>query len=368
MQIIAALASLGTATAGWAEVERAFVDWTEKANVSIHRTRGMLPGLDGFASRSAMVGQLSGLLQISEYGCWCYFDGKYEKGRGHTVDEFDKHCKHLHNNYACGAIDAALDGDDGCVPWEVEYDIFTFSTFDMDITSKCRERNGDSQCRLRTCIAEMSFVMNVMGLYSAGIYPNVTYQHYSDFAEIAQMHCHDPANPDHVPHFNANDPTMEDYDYSPTDAYYTNSDGEPVDYSEYESAFQGADPTAAAAEAATEGLTDMFSMFRGITDPNPAADSVPDSIASVGSSVAQKVLGFISAKGSRPETATRRQRPQTKPRGPDHRRFCCGDYPQRFPYNPKWGQRQCCGQKTFDAKHLQCCPSGKLHPLTKSCV
>lgn len=34
---------------------------------------------------------------------------------------------------------------------------------------------------------------------------------------------------------------------------------------------------------------------------------------------------------------------------------CCGDYPKRFPYKTRMGQRACCGQNTYDTTVLMCC-------------
>merc|ERR1719197_134278 len=41
---------------------------------------------------------------------------------------------------------------------------------------------------------------------------------------------------------------------------------------------------------------------------------------------------------------------------------CCGDYPERFPYNSDGGEKQCCGQKTYYKSVLQCCPGDRLQP------
>ena len=36
---------------------------------------------------------------------------------------------------------------------------------------------------------------------------------------------------------------------------------------------------------------------------------------------------------------------------------CCGDYPSRYPYKPNGGQKDCCGQTTYNTGLLECCPS-----------
>jgi len=37
-------------------------------------------------------------------------------------------------------------------------------------------------------------------------------------------------------------------------------------------------------------------------------------------------------------------------------KVCCGEYPVRYPFRPLGGIRGCCGQNTFDATILTCCP------------
>merc|ERR1712127_924839 len=34
---------------------------------------------------------------------------------------------------------------------------------------------------------------------------------------------------------------------------------------------------------------------------------------------------------------------------------CCGEYPPRFPYKTKDGQRGCCFDKTYDVELQECC-------------
>lgn len=38
---------------------------------------------------------------------------------------------------------------------------------------------------------------------------------------------------------------------------------------------------------------------------------------------------------------------------------CCKDYPQRFPYKTRNGDRGCCGGKTYNALTMDCCSDGK---------
>lgn len=153
-------------------------------------------------ARSSIIDQMSGLLQIAEYGCWCYFDGKYSTGRGKTVDEFDVECKNLHQNYACGSIDAIHDRDYHCIPWEVQYNTFELSYREStNVEIECAKANAGDSCASRSCVSEMNFVRNVMGLYMQGIYPNFTFQHYMDFEKVSTDYCINPQLPDEKPHF-----------------------------------------------------------------------------------------------------------------------------------------------------------------------
>merc|ERR1711881_185064 len=38
---------------------------------------------------------------------------------------------------------------------------------------------------------------------------------------------------------------------------------------------------------------------------------------------------------------------------------CCRDYPLRFPYKTRNGERGCCGGKTFNTVTMLCCDDGK---------
>merc|ERR1712046_442283 len=102
--------------------------------------------------RSSMILTMVDLLQLLEYGCWCYFDGDYVRGRGEPVDEFDNLCKQLHQNYVCASMDAELEEDLECIPWETEYQVFSFYSYSMDIEDECKRKNPISICEQRACI------------------------------------------------------------------------------------------------------------------------------------------------------------------------------------------------------------------------
>ena len=49
--------------------------------------------------------------QISNYGCWCYFQENHGQGKGTPVDDVDQYCQYLHHGYECAMIDAELEGE-----------------------------------------------------------------------------------------------------------------------------------------------------------------------------------------------------------------------------------------------------------------
>ena len=54
------------------------------------------PGLRNLQSQLGLW-----LSSINGYGCWCYFDGKFGKGKGEPIDELDQFCKTLQQGYEC---------------------------------------------------------------------------------------------------------------------------------------------------------------------------------------------------------------------------------------------------------------------------
>jgi len=100
------------------------------------------------------------LSQIDGYGCWCYFDGDYNKGRGQPASLIDASCQQLHNGYKCAMVDAEMEADDDCVPWEVPY--FAGSHFgEAMLVEKCDELNPTDQCASRACKVEGWFVISI---------------------------------------------------------------------------------------------------------------------------------------------------------------------------------------------------------------
>lgn len=114
---------------------------------------------------------------IDGYACWCYFQDDHGKGRGKPVNEMDARCKVLQDGYTCIMMDADDEGndndshDDGCVPWDVEYNSASglgVSATDPDnsnflyaIRRGCDRNNKHNACAHRSCKVEGYFVVNM---------------------------------------------------------------------------------------------------------------------------------------------------------------------------------------------------------------
>ena len=90
---------------------------------------------------------------IDHYGCWCYFEENFVKGKGKPQDPIDELCKILHDGYECAIMDGRQsDGAYECEePWTSDYSTSTASA--SDLPADCRSRNQDP-CAAHTCIVE----------------------------------------------------------------------------------------------------------------------------------------------------------------------------------------------------------------------
>merc|ERR1739848_671178 len=112
-------------------------------------------GMNGIMS--TLTEQITG---AGDYGCWCYFasnNGYVGNGFGQPVDNYDRACKTLHDNYACMAID-----DSTCDPFTVSYNVpsnwISSIPSTTDFASSCNAENPGDSCAANACIAESAFV------------------------------------------------------------------------------------------------------------------------------------------------------------------------------------------------------------------
>jgi len=99
-----------------------------------------------------------------DYGCWCYFasnNGYVGNGYGGALDNYDRACKTLHDNYACMELDDAT-----CDPFTVSYNvpaawIGSIPTM-VDFEPSCTAENPGNVCGANACVAESAFVKSYL--------------------------------------------------------------------------------------------------------------------------------------------------------------------------------------------------------------
>jgi len=115
-----------------------------------------------------------------DYGCWCYFgsnNGYVGNGYGGALDNYDRACKTLHDNYACMQVDDAT-----CDPFTVSYIVPTSWIIQLgdplmtDFSTGCNAENPNDACAASACIAESAFVNSYLEEQNAGNM-NADYQH-----------------------------------------------------------------------------------------------------------------------------------------------------------------------------------------------
>jgi len=104
---------------------------------------------------------------IYGYGCWCYFQDDFGKGKGRPKNAVDRQCRELQRGYACVLLEANETGDN-CIPWEVKYNATTglgsdpnMESFEDLLTNKCAMYN-DNECSRKACIIESYFLINLL--------------------------------------------------------------------------------------------------------------------------------------------------------------------------------------------------------------
>merc|ERR1711981_275379 len=109
---------------------------------------------------SGTIVALLGLDRIWNYGCWCYFQENYGKGKGAPVNPTDEFCRSLQWGYECAIKDVFDEDGTVCVPWEVEYTsgINLGASHSGDLEAECVSQNAQS-CQQYACMVENNFVL-----------------------------------------------------------------------------------------------------------------------------------------------------------------------------------------------------------------
>jgi len=110
------------------------------------------------------AGMTQQITTSGDYGCWCYFasnNGYVGSGFGQPVDNYDRACKALHDNYACMQVD-----DSTCDPYTVSYNVpanwIGSIPATTDFATSCQAENPADSCAANACIAESAFVKSYL--------------------------------------------------------------------------------------------------------------------------------------------------------------------------------------------------------------
>jgi len=120
-----------------------------------------------------------GMGLIDGYGCWCYFEDDYYKGKGAAIDPIDQYCKLLHQGYECIIMDFQ-NTPFACVPWEVSYNsAYAGGYHPLGLTpghieAECDSLNTPGTCQNAACRVEGYFLQGFFGeaIFNLGIDEN----------------------------------------------------------------------------------------------------------------------------------------------------------------------------------------------------
>lgn len=253
----------------------------------------------------------SPLLQaLNPYGCWCNFDlipGMYV---GEPQNEFDSACKTLQEGYRCIGIDEGQECSDNAEKYMTTPKYMRMHSKDQLIDglhNYCDRMNKDNTCGYNLCMVEAYFINTIFNLLQTGHRIDLTKSHKMGFDP--DQHCELRQS--------LQTPSNWQYDdYQSGDYYYyeypdTNNDSTTVISKEKE-------------------FEDNLASLSGI-DQDLEKQKKPIKVKIV----------------------------------PDQ---CCGNYPERAPYNPgSSGTKDCCQvdkvSSIFNTITHMCCPDGSSMKL-----
>lgn len=188
--------------------------------------------MPGARSYSAMLN--NAMQQIAAYGCWCQFtDNTYIKGKGTPVDDIDRLCKGLSDNYECASIDGQEENEE-CNPWDTYYSppFGSFLAKEHDgVITECNAMNGEGSCAARACISETVFINRLFHTILRGGKIMSAHKHSNDF----DPHGDCPVRKDNAPVVSSNDSgsnsggeSQDDSNSAGTVLTFSNDDDEPA--------------------------------------------------------------------------------------------------------------------------------------------
>jgi len=323
------------------------------------------------------------LEKINRYGCWCYLDYDYGRGKGKPVNELDKICKILQHGYQCIILDVEED------PYFLDGVDLRENFGYLENEEIFKDVSDDIQNMILNQFEELGQPIEESYSYSFD-----DLNDYNDEKEERETRREEVFNPGELFTEWSQDKGIKKSSYRSKRSSTENEisdDNKCIPWEEtYKSVVsykkewtEPADIYLACIDAnpgakkctilscSVEGhfislLSDLFMTgysyddhyshtagsdfdprimcksshhYENETEDNETGNSVVDSI----------INHAFRPQSGRVDSKT------------DTSYQCCGAYPERFPFRPHFGEeRGCCGQKTFNKARLQCCNDNVL--------
>ena len=324
------------------------------------------------------------LATINRYGCWCYLDLDFGRGKGKPVNDLDKICQTLAHGYKCAMMDVEedpyfLDGVDirdemGTIVGEAANDSEWIGD-PLPAPGKIYEYESEEEAELANL--RMDFEEAFFADFQA-------HEDRDDFVDAFETGESVDLGIKKSSAHRYKRSEQEGTSCIPWNETYRSvvrlpiiDNGQVINKENIYQACQAENPTAtkcAILSCAVEGhfiiqLTDLFLSGYAYDDyfshNNEDSDFDPrDTCKGDFNSLAVDILQNNDSENQNSAgEGYYSMRPQTGRDRPDEDTSyeCCGKYPKRFPYRPNFReQRGCCGQKTFSKSKLKCCANDVL--------
>lgn len=323
------------------------------ANSTTHSNKNSLlsnpnnPEIDGLKPRLKSIKNFSKTSLSDSYGCYCHFSATnmlYEQVRGDPVDDFDKICKQLYDNYSCMLSD---------LPEAVEKKEIQTMVFDQQFGYENEEGEGEKL----DYMLENSGVMTGLGL---------------DFFKKFKK-------------FNDNNNNInnnKNLGYIPSERQCIPWEQEiPIQkiLSQLRSLYRENKASIFTTDA-VNSICDIFYDPKNIAEPQNTCKNIACksevwfilTLVVTEARYPEKINPlFMQSKGFDADRECRKMPSkmmlEMRSASQNHykERSCCGSYPKRYPFVKSFS-RSCCGEKTYNSDIFQCC-DGQVKDLSFMC-
>lgn len=299
------LAGLQGLNAGYADIKQA-----------LHEGHASFKGISLARDRAFGITLDIYLRQLQAYGCWCRINGNITDSHGPVQDNVDDMCKTLMFGYRCLETEHAE-----CNPLETKYNAYDFLNSKNDVVDECNDNNADD-CTRGLCIVEATFAKGLLPQFLRGrglrINPMLIHPRRGPFQKVRVCGT-PPAKKVAMAH------TIS------------------VTTEEVQDAVQA---TRSGSSTASFKANSPISSDAGTVIPTGAALEIVSVLPD------NKVQVRSLDSGAVGTTSTANIMTEKKMVVSRH---CCGEHPNKIPYNSADGSRTCCGGSPYAVAQHSCC-------------